>query len=170
MYEEVRMKKYLDLRYYILEIVISLILVMLVVVSFSQVIARYVFKISLSWSEELARYLLLWFGMLTAAYCFKIKVHFALTFVFKKFPFVIRKIVNIFIFSVLNIIFLVMIIWGFKYAYMAIGTNSPVIKLPLPFVYSAIPIGGGLMLFYNIINFYRSFIKNKKYEVPLMED
>jgi len=63
-----------------------------------------------------------------------------------------------------------MIIWGFKYAYMAIGTNSPVIKLPLPFVYSAIPIGGGLMLFYNIINFYRSFIKNKKYEVPLMED
>lgn len=164
------MKKLLYLRYYILEIVISSILIILVVVSFYQVITRYVFRVSLSWSEELARYLLLWFGMLTAAYCFKIKVHFALTFVFKKFPFAVRKIINIFIFSVLNIMFLVMIIWGFKYAYIAIGTNSPVMKLPLPFVYAAIPVGGGLMLFYNTINFYKSFIKNRNYGASLMEE
>jgi len=164
------MKKLLDLRYYILEIVVSLILVVLVMVSFSQVIARYVFRVSLSWSEELARYLLLWFGMLTAAYCFKIKAHFALTFVFKKFPLAVRKIINIFIFSVLNIIFLVMIIWGFKYAYIAIGTNSTAMKLPLPFVYAAIPVAGGLMLFYNTINFYESFIKNRNYGASSMEE
>lgn len=157
------MKKLLDLRYHLLEIVISLILVILVVVCFSQVIARYVLRISLSWSEELVRYLLLWFGMLTAGYCFKLKAHIAMVFVFKKLPFVFRKIINIFIFAVLNIIFLVMIIWGFKYAYMGKDTYPHAINLPMVFVYAAIPVGGGIMLYYNIINFYTSFLKNRKY-------
>jgi len=157
------MKKLLDLRYYLLEIAISLILVILVVLCFSQVVARYVLRTSLSWSEELVRYLLLWFGMLTAGYCFKLKAHIALVFVFKKLPFLFRKIINIFIFAVLNIIFLVMIIWGFKYAYMGKDIYSSTINLPMVFVYAAIPVGGGIMLYYNIINFYTSFLKNKKY-------
>lgn len=157
------MKKLLDLRYYILEIVMSLVLLMLTGITFIQVISRYLLGISLSWSGELDRYLLLWLGMLTAGYCFKIKAHIALTFVFKKFPFVFRKIINIFIFAVLDLIFLVMIIWGIKYTYMGIDCYSHAMSLPMAFVYAAIPVGGGIMLYYNIINFYTSFLKNRKY-------
>ncbi len=164
------MKKLLDLRYYLLEIAISLILVTLVVLCFSQVVARYVLRTSLSWSEELVRYLLLWFGMLSAGYCFKLKAHIALVFVFKKLPFLFRKIINIFIFAVLNIMFLVMIIWGVKYAYMGKDIYSSTINLPMVFVYAAIPVGGGIMLYYNIINFYTSFLKNKKYGEPFNSD
>ena len=157
------MKKLLDLRHYILEIVMSLILLMLAGITFFQVISRYILRISLPWSGELDRFLLLWFGMLTAGYCFKIKAHIALTFVFKKLPFVFRRIVNIFIFAVLNVIFLVMIIWGFKYAYMGIDCYSHSMNLSMAVVYAAIPVGGGIMLYYNIINFYTSFLKNRKY-------
>lgn len=157
------MKKILDLRHYILEIVMSLILLLLVGITFIQVIMRYVFHVSLSWSGELDRYLLIWFGMLSAAYCFKLKVHIALTFGFNKLPFVFRKIVNVFIFLVLDIIFLVMIIWGSKYAYMGIEIHSHAMNLSMAYVYAAIPVGGGIMLYYNIINFYTSFLKNKKY-------
>lgn len=157
------MKKLLDLRHYILEIVMSLILLMLVGITFIQVISRYVFRISLPWSGELDRYLLLWFGMLSAGYCFKIKAHIALFFVFKKLPFVFRKIINIFIFSILNIIFLIMIICGIKYAYMGIDSYSHAMNLSMVVVYAAIPVGGGIMLYYNIINFYTSFLKNRNY-------
>ena len=47
-------------------------------VTFSQVVARYVVQAPLSWSEELARFLLMWLSMLSAAYAFKLKAHFAL--------------------------------------------------------------------------------------------
>ncbi len=157
------MKKILDLRHYILEIVMSVILLMLVGITFTQVISRYVFHVSLPWSGELDRYLLLWFGMLSAGYCFKLKAHIALIFVFNKLPFVFRKILNIFIFLVLDIIFLVMIIWGIKYTYMGIDCYSHAMNLSMAYVYLAIPVGGGIMLYYNIINFYTSFLKNKKY-------
>jgi len=157
------MKKLLDFRHYILEIVISLVLLMMVGITFIQVISRYVFRISLPWSGELDRYLLLWFGMLTAGYCFKLKAHIVLTFVFKKLPFVFRKIINIFIFAVLDLIFLVMIVYGIKYTYMGIHCYSHAMNLPLAFVYAAIPVGGGIMLYYNITNFYTIFIKNRNY-------
>ena len=69
-----------------LETVICAILVTMTVVVFSQVIARYVLQQSLSWSEELARFLLLWLSMLSAAYAYKIKAHFALQVVVSRFP------------------------------------------------------------------------------------
>jgi len=157
------MKKILDLRCYILEIVMSLILLLLVGITFIQVIMRYVFHVSLPWSGELDRYLLLWFGMLSAGYCFKLKAHIALLFVFEKLPFVFRKIINILIFLVLDILFLVMIIWGVKFSYMGINSYSHAMNLSMVYVYAAIPVGGGIMLYYNIKNFYNSFLKDRNY-------
>ena len=61
-----------------LELCICVILVILTLTVFSQVIARYIFQAPLSWSEELARFLLMWLSMLSAAYAFKVKSHFAL--------------------------------------------------------------------------------------------
>ena len=36
-----------------------------------QIIARYAFSASLSWSEELTRYLFIWCGFLSVSYCTK---------------------------------------------------------------------------------------------------
>ena len=36
-----------------------------------QIIARYAFSASLSWSEELTRYLFIWCGFLSVSYCSK---------------------------------------------------------------------------------------------------
>ena len=64
-----------------LESTLCIILVMMVSISFFQVISRYLLHVSLSWSEESCRFLLMWMGMLSAAYGFKIKSHFSLNFV-----------------------------------------------------------------------------------------
>ena len=62
-----------------------MILVAIVGVTFTQVLFRYVFQLSLAWSEELARYLFLWLAFLASAYAFKTRSHFALRFLVDRF-------------------------------------------------------------------------------------
>ena len=93
-----------------LESLLCIILVSLVIISFSQVIFRYVLHTSLSWSEESCRFLLMWLGMLSAAYGFKIKAHFSLSFIKKKFSANLSQIVTI-LTTVLMSIFLVIFIF-----------------------------------------------------------
>ena len=61
-----------------LETAVCGLLIAMTIVVFSQVVARYIFEAPLSWSEELARFLLMWLSMLSAAYAFKTKSHFFL--------------------------------------------------------------------------------------------
>ncbi|TDI43997.1 MAG: TRAP transporter small permease subunit [Acidobacteria bacterium] len=68
-----------------LEVVLCVVLIAMVAVTFSQVIFRYVFRVSLDWSEELARFLFMWLAALSSAYAFKTKSHFALRFMVDRF-------------------------------------------------------------------------------------
>ena len=77
-----------------LEVVLCVVLVAIVVVTFSQVLFRYVFRTSLDWSEELARFLFLWLAALSSAYAFKTKSHFALRFVVNRFGTGLRTVAN----------------------------------------------------------------------------
>lgn len=45
--------------------------IVMVVIMGCQVIARYVFNNSLSWSEALARYIFIWLGFISISYCVK---------------------------------------------------------------------------------------------------
>ena len=68
-------------------------LVLLVLVTFAQVVFRYVLQTPLSWSEEVARFLLMWLAALSGAYAFKTRAHFALKFVTDRFSPRLQRIV-----------------------------------------------------------------------------
>ena len=54
------LKKLSDFIYKITGVFISVDLAVIVVLSFSQVVSRYVFSFSISWAQELVTYLLVW--------------------------------------------------------------------------------------------------------------
>ena len=58
----------------------------MIVIVFIQVIARYIMHDSLSWSEEIARYLLVWTIFLSAGYVLGQGAHIFLDVVFNNFP------------------------------------------------------------------------------------
>ena len=68
----------------ILEWALCLLLTAIVMVTFVQVVSRYVLQSSLAWTEELARYMFICLAALGAAYAYKIKAHFLLRFVVDK--------------------------------------------------------------------------------------
>jgi len=139
-----------------LECVLCVLISALSIVTFSQVVARYVFETPLSWSEELARFLLLWLAMLSGAYAFKIKSHFALQFVTKIVPRKIQKFIYVIV-SLIVISFLSgFVFYSFKYVLGVKGHLAPALQIPMEIPYSSSIAGSSLMLYYVI----KIFIKD----------
>ena len=129
------------------------------IITFSQVVARYVFEAPLSWSEELARFLLLWLAMLSSAYAFKIKSHFALQFVTKIVPSKIQKLISVLV-PLLVISFLSgFVFYSIKFVLGVKGHLAPAIQIPMEIPYSSSIAGSSLMLYYVV----KTFINDIKF-------
>lgn len=110
---------------------------------FVQVVMRYVFENSLSWSEELARYIFIWLIYLGISYGCKIIKHIKIDAAMYLFPKKIRPYIAI-IGDVIFFAFAIYImVTGFNLTMMQIqlSKTSPAMQLPLQFVYAAPPVG-----------------------------
>lgn len=138
----------IDLRRQPLELALCVILVALVGVTFSQVLFRYVFQVSLSWSEEAARFLLMWMASLSAAYAFKTRSHFALRFVVDRLaPDTRRRVAMVVTFAVMA--FLAVFSWqAFRFTMEVRTMVAPATGISMAIPYSSALIGSLLMLFY----------------------
>ena len=145
-----------------LELILCSLLVSIVIITFVQVLFRYVFQFSLAWTEELARYIFLWLAALSIAYAFKTKSHFALTFlvdrVQKRYRNVIYKTVN-----VLMLLFLSIFVWkSFEYTLSVIDQFGPGTGLSMSVPYSSSFLGGILMIYYIVQDFIKMTTRNSK--------
>jgi len=137
-----------------LEVVLCGLLVAIVAVTFVQVLFRYVFHLSLAWSEESARFLLLWLGSLASAYAFKTKSHIALTFLVNRFQGRARRLVNFLVVSVCAIFFLIFIWKASEYVLAMSKQVAPATGVPMAVPYSSAVVGGLLMLYYVLRNWW----------------
>jgi len=127
----------------------ALVIVMMAVMSIVillQVFLRYVMKASLPWSEELARYLMVWIGLMGASLALHEGRHVGVTLVVDRTRGLLRK--------VLTGIALVAVLW-FLWLMLFEGTRlvqniwqqrSPAMNLPMVIPYAAIPLGAIFMM------------------------
>ena len=115
---------------------------------FLQVIMRYVVGRSLSWSEELTRYIFLWQIWIGASYAISMKKHLKIDAFINKFHGNVYRFLQLvslgcwFFFSVF------LAVEGTKLVILIATQNqlSPAMQLPMSYAYAAIPVGGFLML------------------------
>jgi len=134
----------------IAETAIVIIVSIMAVVVFAEVIFRYVLHLPLFWTEEFARYCLVWSSLLGAGVALKRGEHIAVTFLAEMFPEGIRKeaslLVHIFIASFLGMLF-----WGgFCLVIITRHQLSPAMRIPMSWPYMAVPIGSLVMLVHEI--------------------
>ncbi len=123
-----------------------------------QVFTRFFTATPSSFTDELARYLMIWLGILGAAYVAGKNEHVAIDFFAKKFSADTQVLITKFIsISVLGFAFFGMVIGGSRLVYITTKLEqfSPSLKIPLAVVYSVIPLSGLLIIFYK-------FTQNKK--------
>ncbi len=143
-------RKYFDKA---LEYFLVLILAVLVIDVLWQVISRYMLKSPSSFTDELARFLLIWVGILGSAYATGKRMHLAIDALINKLSPVNRRKADIIInLAVAVFALLVMVVGGINLMYilLKLGNTSPALSLPIGFVYSVIPISGLIIIYYSL--------------------
>jgi len=132
-------------------IMIILMAVLVFVVTW-QVFTRYVLGEASSFTEETARFLLIWIGLLGAAYAYKQNMHLAFD-LFIDMATGIRKFWMEILIHLLIALFslLVLILGGFYLVQLTWELNqlSASLQVPLAYVYTALPLSGAIIVIYS---------------------
>jgi TRAP-type C4-dicarboxylate transport system permease small subunit len=141
------------------EVILVVFSVIMVSVIFLQVIMRYVFDASLSWSEELARYSFIWLVYIGISYGVKKQRHIkvdVLLLLFKERGRLVLTIIS-------NLLFLFFCLFVIRYGsgiamtILELGQKSPANQIPMGIVYLAAPVGMGLAAIRIIQNLIKQF-------------
>lgn len=145
------MKKRLDK---ILGGILVFLMASIVIAVLWQVFSRYVLQSASSFTEEIARFLLIWIGILGAAYAAGQQDHLAINILPPKLNVKNRIKLRMGI-NILIILFALfaLIVGGINLVYVnfELGQYSAALGLPLGFVYAVLPISGALIIWYKII-------------------
>lgn len=139
----------------ILSRVLIVIMGLMVVNVLWQVFTRYILGDPSSFTDELARYLMIWIGVLGAAYVSGKDMHVAIDLIpsrsSEKTQKKLKKIVNVLI---ITFSFLALVIGGSRLVYISyiLGQQSAALQIPLALVYMVLPISGTLIIYYKISN------------------
>ena len=145
-----KIKTYLDR---VIEKLLITIFGLMVINVIWQVITRYFSENPSSFTDELSRYLMIWLGILGAAYVTGKNEHVTIDFFIKKISVQNRKILTLFItLSIICFAIIALVIGGGRLVYITLILQqySPSLKIPLALVYSILPISGILIIFYKI--------------------
>lgn len=118
----------------------------LIIAIFCQVFFRFVFGHNLTWTEELSRYSLVWITFLGAAYAMATNSHVGMEMIVEKSPLPLRRIIIVVGMLVSALFFIIMIQQGYALSMKAMKQLSPVLKLPMGYIYAIIPISGVILL------------------------
>jgi TRAP-type C4-dicarboxylate transport system permease small subunit len=139
----------------ILEKILIVIMSFMVVNVLWQVFSRYILANPSSFTDELARYLMIWVGVLGAAYVAGKGNHVAITYFSEKLnPVNLKRVQIIINLTILSFAILGMFIGGVRLVYITLVLEqlSPALKIPLGVVYAVIPLSGLLIIFYKVLD------------------
>lgn len=150
----------------ILEIILISIFALLVLDVLFQVFSRYILGQSFTWTEEFARFSLIWMTVLGAAYLNAKKEHLSMDFVYEKLTPKNKRKASIVI-EILVFLFalIIMVIGGGNLVYTTLHLEqlSGTLRIPLGYVYAIMPFSGFLIMcfsIYHITNIYKNKINN----------
>ena len=118
-----------------------------------QVCTRFVLRTPSSFTEEIARYLMIWVGMFGAAYATGRKAHLALDLLTGRLQGRARRTSECFIHTVvLSFAALVMVGGGGRLVWvqLSLGQKSAALQLNVGLIYLAVPLAGAAIVLYSL--------------------
>ncbi|GHV41308.1 C4-dicarboxylate ABC transporter permease [Synergistales bacterium] len=130
---------------------LTVLLMLMVIVINVQVFCRYVMNASLSWSEEVARYMFVWIVLLGASIGIKEWFHISVTFLVDRFPSKIRFAIDAVI-KIMIAAFSVVLFYASCILVKAVSAQiSAALGLPVPILYLCMPITS-FLIFLHIVS------------------
>jgi TRAP-type C4-dicarboxylate transport system permease small subunit len=111
-----------------------------------QVFMRYLLLYSLSWSEEVARYLMIWVSFLGASLALKYGFHIGVEFVTNRIPEKMRGWVNLTAKLGMLLFLIYFTIGGVRLSWAVRDQDSPALLFSMAYAYLSAPVGGFFMI------------------------
>jgi TRAP-type C4-dicarboxylate transport system permease small subunit len=138
-----------------LELLLVILMSVLVLDVLWQVISRYLLSSPSSFTDELAGFLLIWVGVLGAAYVAGRKEHLAIDILVQKSPPARQRLLLQIIYSLIFLFALSVMVTGgtiLMYTRFALKVKSAALQLPLGYVYVVLPISGLIIMYYEVVH------------------
>ena len=134
----------------LLDGVAATLLAVTLILSFLQVVARYIFLVSTPWSEELARLFFVWGVFLGAAVGVKRNLHTRVDFLFQRLSARASALVLVGMDLLVTVMAVVMVLYGGQLVVATRADFSTSLGYPRNLFYLPVPVSGLLMLWYLI--------------------
>jgi TRAP-type C4-dicarboxylate transport system permease small subunit len=138
----------------VLEVFLVILMSVLVLDVLWQVFSRYLLSSPSSFTDELAGFLLIWVGVLGAAYVAGRQEHLAIDILIQRSSPARQRRLRMVIHALILLFALgVMVIGGANLVYsrFVLNVKSAALQLPLGYVYSVLPISGAVIVYYEIL-------------------
>ncbi|SHG91810.1 TRAP-type C4-dicarboxylate transport system, small permease component [Anaerosphaera aminiphila DSM 21120] len=148
------------------EMFLVILLVIMTVLLGIQIVSRYVFNNSLSWSEELVRYLFVWSAFIGVPYCIKKGTSIKVDQFRNMMPVKFQKFLLYFDKIIMFALFLILTIFSYdvvRSTYLS-GQTSAAMGIPMWIVQLSVLVGSILSLIRIVQNFYEVLSGHKKVE------
>lgn len=119
----------------------------MVILTGAQIVCRVWFT-ALAWSEELTRYLMVWATFLGASCVYRRSGHISVTVIRALFPVSCQRAMQVCCHLLCGAFCLAAVLYGIDYMGMQSRQLSAALRIPMSWVYLAIPIGCGIMAFH----------------------
>jgi len=136
---------------------------------FTNVVTRYGFGFSLSWSEEIARFLMIWVTFLGAGLALREGRHVAIELLQDRLPEASRRLLRTAIAALILVFLAVLVVLGAKFA--AFGWNKVTLATQMPrgIPYLAIPIGAAMFALHLVV-IWRRFVGRDWEEIAPIDE
>jgi TRAP-type C4-dicarboxylate transport system permease small subunit len=117
-----------------------------------QVATRFLLRNPSSFTEEIARYMLVWVGVLGGAYAVGKRIHLAIDLLPSKLEGRRKALLELFIEACIFVFAALVLVFGgsgLVWLTLDLGQTSAALQVPLGIVYLVLPLSGILMMFYS---------------------
>jgi len=139
----------------VLEVFLVVLMTVLVLDVLWQVFSRYLLSSPSSFTDELAGFLLIWVGVLGAAYVAGRKEHLAIDILIQRSPPARQRRLLYLLASLIFLFALSVMVTGglyLMYTRFVLQVKSAALQLPLGYVYIVLPISGLVIMYYEVIH------------------
>ena len=119
---------------------------------------RYVLNNSLSWTEETAKFMMVWMVFTGIPIALKTGGHAAIDALPNALPARGRQVLYAFIYLVVLLLMVVLVHQGWAFAWNARVQNTATTQISMMYVFGAMPIGGMIMIFVSLELFIQAIV------------
>ena len=138
--------------------IIGVLFLLMTLLVFTSILSRYIFHNPLAWSEEIARFMMVWICFLGTAICSNREEHLKMGFSLAKLISPQFDKLVLFLLEVAFIVFLILLIKaGVTVCYSGSYIRSPALQISMNYIMVVIPVTGVAMLIFHIASLYRMY-------------